>query len=93
MKKYSVLVLIGVFVGGMALLAGYGPAMGAPRKRDHYRQPGGYQRPYLGVGQCRYPRGGACGRENKWSGGHQRRQDQDDNAHTKGDVPGGSTGL
>jgi branched-chain amino acid transport system substrate-binding protein len=32
MKKYSVLVLIGVLVGAIALLAGYSPAMGAPAK-------------------------------------------------------------
>ncbi len=32
MKKYSVLVLIGVLVGIMALLAGYSPAVGAPAK-------------------------------------------------------------
>ena len=32
MKKYSVLVLIGVLVGGMALLAGYSPVMGASAK-------------------------------------------------------------
>jgi len=32
MKKYCVLVLMGVVVGGMALLAGYSPVMGAPAK-------------------------------------------------------------
>ena len=32
MKKYSVLVLIGVLVGGMALLVGYSPVMGASAK-------------------------------------------------------------
>src|SRR5208337_5543337 len=32
MKKYPVVVLMSVLVGGMALLAGYSPVMGAPAK-------------------------------------------------------------
>lgn len=32
MREYFVLVLVGVVVGGMALLAGYSPVMGAPAK-------------------------------------------------------------